>query len=82
MPLRHKDTKVHKELITNALIFVRLCVLVSLWQKKPRTRSKDTSDYKDVDSTPLFKNSIRLSAVGLNPVFTYEPETAFATSKD
>ena len=34
MPLRRKDTKVHKELIFNDLIFVLLCAFVPLWPKK------------------------------------------------
>ena len=34
MPLRHEDTKDHKELIFNDLFLVNLSVLVPLWQKK------------------------------------------------
>jgi outer membrane protein assembly factor BamB len=34
LPLRHKDTRVHKELIFNDLFLVLLCALVPLWQEK------------------------------------------------
>jgi hypothetical protein len=34
LPLRHKDTKIHKELIFNNLHLVILCDLVPWWQKK------------------------------------------------
>jgi len=34
MPRRRKDTKVHKELMFEDLIFVMLCAFVPLWQKK------------------------------------------------
>lgn len=34
MPLKHKDTKIHKGFISNCLSFVYLCAFVSLWQKK------------------------------------------------
>jgi hypothetical protein len=33
MPLRLKDIKFHEAFIANNLLFVHLCVLVSLWQK-------------------------------------------------
>jgi hypothetical protein len=33
LPLRHKDTKVHKDLISNNLYFIQLSALVPLWQK-------------------------------------------------
>jgi hypothetical protein len=33
MPLRRKDTKVHKELNYNDLFLVILCALVPLWLK-------------------------------------------------
>ena len=33
MPLNHQDTKLHKELIISNLVFMILCVLVSLRQK-------------------------------------------------
>jgi hypothetical protein len=34
MPLRHHGAKVHKELLTNTLNFVKLGGFVSWWQKK------------------------------------------------
>ena len=34
MPQRRKDTKIHKELIFNDLIFALLCAFVPLWPKK------------------------------------------------
>lgn len=33
LPQRHKDTKVHKELIFNELTLVRLSAFVPWWQK-------------------------------------------------
>jgi len=40
LPLRHEDTKVHKDLISNNLCFVQLSALVPLWQKTFRRRLK------------------------------------------
>ena len=34
MPQRHQDTKLHKVLNINSILFVKLGVLVSLWQKR------------------------------------------------
>jgi hypothetical protein len=34
LPLRHKDAKVHKELIINELSLAQLSAFVPLWQKK------------------------------------------------
>jgi len=34
MPLRHQDTKVHKEFIIKALRLVQLSALVPWWQRK------------------------------------------------
>jgi len=34
MPLRHQDTKMHKELYFNLIILVKLRVFEPLWQKK------------------------------------------------
>ena len=34
LPLRHQDTKNHKELIFSNITFVLLCAFVPWWQKK------------------------------------------------
>jgi hypothetical protein len=43
MPLRHKDTKVHKELIFNDFFVVQLSALAPLWQEKCISNLTQTS---------------------------------------
>ena len=40
MPLRHKDSKVHKEMIINSLIFVILWGFVPLGQNYAKVRNQ------------------------------------------
>ena len=69
LPLRHKDTKIHKELIFNNLRLVILCGLVPWWQKKYFSEwaqfliSKEEILFKIKNNILLITKSLQLNTV-------------------